>query len=333
MRKLLALLLSLSLLLVPTACSPSAQQPQAPDVPAQSSSSGGEEIEYPKSLVIAASNVGNIWYNNAVKISEILMANFPGMSVTVIEGGGDANIDAVNQGTDVQLALTSSTSLLPALAGTNNEVTDASNVYALMSCGQSVAQTAVLADSDIQDFPDLVGKRVAAGDYKQVAMYTFLALLDAYGIPQEDVQIQAASSSEYPDMFSDGLLDACHINGNLPLSTLVQIDSGDPIRLLQPSQEAVKTLLEKYPSFYTVDVPAGQYAGQTEPLTLLAYDGMLIANKDLPGPFLAKLVELVTEDATLDPAQFSRAHWDAYPTFISADNTAPEVWAAIEAHQ
>lgn len=290
-------------------------------------------IDHPKSIVICSSNVGNLWYNEAVKISEILMAAFPDMSVTVIEGGGDSNIDAVNLGTDVQLGITSSTSLMPALAGTNAQVKDASNVYAVMTLGQSIAQTAVLADSKIHDYPDLAGQKIAAGDYKQVAMYTFLALLDAYGIDKETVKIQAVASSEYPDMIADGLLDGCHINGNLPLSTLVQIDTKTPIRLLQPSKEALKTLLEKYPSFYTVKVPANQYKGQTEELELPAYDGILIANKQLPGAFLAKLVELVTTNTTLDPKQFGRAKWDAYPVFINKDNTAPEVWSLIESHK
>jgi TRAP transporter TAXI family solute receptor len=300
---------------------------------AQSKLGDAKDIPHPKSIVICSSNVGNLWYNNAVKISEILMAAFPDMSVTVIEGGGDSNIDAVNIGADVQLGITSSTSLLPALAGTNAQVKNASNVYALMTLGQSIAQTAVPAKSKIRDYPDLVGKKIAAGDYKQVAMYTFLALLDAYGIDSKKVKIQAVASSEYPDMIADHLLDGCHINGNLPLATLVQIDSTTPIRLLQPNKNALKKLLEKYPSFYTVKVKAGQYKGQTEDLELLAYDGILIANKKLPGPFLAKLVELVTTNATLDPKQFNRTKWNAYPTFINKSNTAPEVWSLIQSYQ
>ena len=76
--------------------------------------SNGAQIEHPGSIVICASNSGNIWYSCAVKLSELLMREFPDMSVTVVEGGGDPNIDAVNLGTDAQLGFTSSTSLLPA---------------------------------------------------------------------------------------------------------------------------------------------------------------------------------------------------------------------------
>ena len=114
----------------------------------------GTTIEHPSSIVICASNSGNIWYSCAVKISELLMKEFPDMSVTVIEGGGDANIDVVNLGTDAQLGFTSSTSLVPAFAGENENVKDCSNVKALMSVQMSYAQTAVLASSDIHTFAD-----------------------------------------------------------------------------------------------------------------------------------------------------------------------------------
>ena len=299
----------------------------------QGNASGGENsegIEHPSSLVICASNSGNICYGCAVKLSELLMREFPDMSVTVVEGGGDPNIDAVNAGTDAQLGFTSSTSLLPAFAGTNENVQDCSNVAALMSVQVSYAQTAVLADSDIHSYTDLAGKRVAAGTYGQVAMYTMDAILESYGMSAADLaggEYQVASSSEYPDLFADGHLDACHINGNFPLATLVQIDSTDPIRLLQLSEDAIDYILEKYPSFYTVDVEANQYQGQTEPMTLLAYDGMLMANKDLPGEFLARVVELVAESGD---ELFDRGTWENCGTFITEDTTVPEVYSLLK---
>lgn len=290
----------------------------------------GTTIEHPSSIVICASNSGNIWYSCAVKISELLMKEFPDMSVTVIEGGGDANIDVVNLGTDAQLGFTSSTSLVPAFAGENENVKDCSNVKALMSVQMSYAQTAVLASSDIHTFADLAGKRVAAGTYGQVAMYTINALLEGHGMSEADLAggaYQIVSPSEYPDQFSDGHLDACHINGNLPMATLVQIDSTDPIRLLQPTDEALEHILEKYPSFYTVDVPANQYAGQPDPMKLLAYDGMLIANGDLPGEFLARVVELIAESGE---EMFNRGSWEQCGTFVTQDNTAPEVYDLLK---
>lgn len=328
MKKLLSILLSAALLLGIAACGqgPSGQS----QAPGGTQAPDDKTIEHPSSIVICASNSGNIWYSCAVKISELLMKEFPDMSVTVIEGGGDANIDVVNLGADAQLGFTSSTSLVPAFAGENENVKDCSNVKALMSVQMSYAQTAVLASSDIHSFSDLAGKRVAAGTYGQVAMYTMNALLEGHGMSESDLAggaYQVVSPSEYPDQFSDGHLDACHINGNLPLATLVQIDSTDPIRLLQPTDEAIAFILDKYPSFYTVDVPADQYAGQTEAMKLLAYDGMLMANGDLPGEFLARVVELIVESGD---EMFTRASWERCGIFITQDNTAPEVYELLK---
>ena len=149
---------------------------------------------------------------------------------------------------------------------------------------------------------------------------------------------QVVSPSEYPDQFADGHLDACHINGNIPLATLVQIDSVTPIRILQPSEESISYILEKYPAFYTVNVEAGKYSGMDKDMTLLAYDGMLIGNKNLPGEFLARVVELITDanaagELVQEQAHFSRSSWENYTTFVNADNTVPEVWDMISKHQ
>ena len=119
-----------------------------------------------------------------------------------------------------------------------------------MSVQMSYAQTAVLASSDIHTFADLAGKRVAAGTYGQGRhVYDECAA----GRPRHERggsgrrRLQIVSPSEYPDQFSDGHLDACHINGNLPMATLVQIDSTDPIRLLQPTDEALEHILRSIP--------------------------------------------------------------------------------------
>lgn len=338
MKKFVSILLSACMILSLAACGGSTSGDKTDG---SGSSNVPAGIEHPKSIVICASTAGNSWYSSAVKISELMMKEWPDMSVTVIEGGGDANIDVVNGGTDAQLGFTSSTSIIPALAGENEKVTDASNVVPLMSVSVSYAQTAVLASSDINDYPDLAGKRVAAGTYGQVAMYTSNALLEAYGMSSADLSggdYQVVSPSEYPDQFSDGHLDACHINGNLPLATLVQIDSVSPIRILQPSEEAMNYILEKYPSFYKVHVDGGYYAGQPDAMDLLAYDGMLIANKDLPEEFLARIVEIVceaNEAGELSDVQsvFGRAYWKDCGTFITADNTVPAVYEMIQSHQ
>lgn len=335
MKKIIALLLVACMLVMAVAC----QQTQTQD-PVTTEDPGTEpgtepeaEMVVPDSLVICSSNVGNLWYNQAIKISEILMANFPGMSVTVIEGAGDGNLNMVNTGTDAQLGIAASTSVIPAIAGENEAVPDASNVAPLMTLGMSVCQGVVPTSSDIQGYQDLVGKKVAAGATTSVTLYVFKAILDAYGIDPASMTLDYAASSEYPDMFSDNLIDACQINGALPIATIVQVDSNQGVRLLPIEDEILAKVLAKYPSLYTATVPAGTYSGVTEDMELLAYDGILFANNSLDGKFLAKVVELVTACDTLDEKQFNRVAWENYPVFITEENTVPEVWELISSHQ
>lgn len=298
-------------------------------------------IEHPKSLVICASTMGGTWHAAATKISELIMAEFPDMSVSVIEGASDPNIQLVNIGKDAQMGFSSSMSILPAFDGTNPVVKDVSKVELVLPITSSFIQTAVWADSDIKTYPDLVGKNVSPGTAGMASKLGFEVIMEAYGISIADMEkagttYQLTAWGEYPDLMGDGHIDACTLNGPVPASIFMQLEANKPIRILSCGKEQQDYVLKKYPSLFVKTFQPGAYKGTTEPVDLFGYSGMLYANADLPDAFLVRVVELLQENKEAIQAElplFDLLGWENATLCMSAETANPAVWELIQSHQ
>jgi TRAP-type uncharacterized transport system substrate-binding protein len=132
------------------------------------------------------------------------MREISGLTVSVIEGGAESNLQLVNEGKDVQLGMTSSVAMQQCKDGSGAlKILD--NVTAVMPISSSYIQTAVVANSEIKSFKDLVGKRISAGKIGFASEVIFRHIINAYGITYEDIKkaggnINMLGWSEYPRM-------------------------------------------------------------------------------------------------------------------------------------
>ena len=124
-------------------------------------------------------------------------------------------------------------------------------------------------------------------------------MLDAYGFTYDDIRNNGGSVSMSPGVVSslmkDNHIDAFCLCGEIPHSSIMEIEASKPVRLLPIEPDSFQAVLDKYPYLFATEMPAGIYEGQKEPVTLLGYSGVLIANKSLPEDFLAKIIEVLVE--------------------------------------
>lgn len=294
--------------------------------------------DWPKSIVIASGPVGGPWYPTMVKCSEILMREIPGLTVNVIEGGAESNIKLVNEGKDAQIGMTSSALLYPALEGTGNY--KATNITAIGAVLTSYVQIGVLESSPIKSIADLVGKRVAPGKIGFISEVIFRNVLDAYGITYDDIKNKGGSVSyvawgEYPSLIKDNHIDAFCLCGEVPHATIMEIEATKPVRLLPIDPDKLQVVLKKYPYLFATEMPAGIYKGQKEPVTLLGYSGVLIANKSLPDSFLAKVIEVLVNnrDEIVKELPFvNLLSWDKVMSGLDEGVMSPGVLKLIKAN-
>ena len=335
LRKALALILTLAVAfsLVLSGCSSSA------DNNSGSNSSDGDStgLSYPKNIVICSGPIGGPWYSSATKLAEIMMREWSDMSVTVVEGGSESNLVAVNDGVDAQLGITSSMVMQQSRdgSGTIGECPDASAIIPIVS---SYIQAGVLADSDIYEFTDVVGKKVSAGQVGFASEIIFRTILESYGVTYEDIESAGGSYSylswsEYPSMVADGHLDVFCLNGELPHNLFNQIEVNDPVRILSVDPEHRDMVLEQLPSLFTKTFPAGCYAGTTEEVEVFGYSGLLIANSDLSDEFLIALMNLLqdhVDEVTSELAFVDLLGWENAMSGMDESFCRPVVWQELQ---
>lgn len=299
--------------------------------------SKGDFKDFPKSIVIASGPIGGPWYSIITKISEILMREIPGLTVSVIEGGAESNLQLVNEGIDVHLGMTSSVAMLQCKNG-SGELDIMDNVTAVMPISSSYIQTAVRADSNIKSFKDIVGKRISAGRIGFASEVIFRQILNAYGISYEDVKksggnVNMIGWSEYPSLMSDGHLDVICLNGEIPHNIFMQIEVDKPLRLLECDEEQKKIVLEKMPALFTKTFEAGCYKGVEEPIELFGYSGLLVANDRLSDEFLLKIMDLIQdskEEIISELAFVDLLGWENSSSGMNELVCRPVIWEKIK---
>ena len=340
---ILALTLSLSLIL--SGCGNSTGSNPGPDNSSVSNSGSNTpdnsappstKLEYPKNIVICSGPIGGPWYSSATKLAEIMMREWSDMTVTVVEGGSESNLVAVDEGIDAQIGITSSMVMQQSRDGSGS-IGACANATAIMPVVSSYIQAGVLASSDIYTFEDVVGKDVSAGQTGFASEIIFRTILETYGITYDDIKAAGGSYSylswsEYPSMVADGHLDVFCLNGELPHNLFNQIEVNNPVRVLGIDPEHRDMVLEQLPSLFTKVFPAGCYAGTTEDIEVFGYSGLLIANGDLSDDFLVALLNLLqdhTDEVKSELAFVDLMGWDNVMSGMDETFCRPAVWSEI----
>ncbi len=115
-----------------------------------------------KMMFVTGPSTGG-WYPTGAAMGEIIMNGCPDLNITVTEGGGVGNVRDVNANR-AQIGYTFSNVFAEALSKRKPfDKEDINQVAGFLTLYTSHLQAAVHADSDIQSYADLKGKRIAPG--------------------------------------------------------------------------------------------------------------------------------------------------------------------------
>lgn len=260
---------------------------------------------WPNSIVISAGPMGGNWYVCCAKFSEYLMEAFPGLSVTVIEGVATGNIRLIDEGRDAQIAMSHTPTWYWGRSGKLFEGKEYTNSLAAFTLAISHVQFVVRADSDIYSFADLKDKRLCVGKYNGVPDILFRELLKLYDLDYETIRKNGGKITygNYPEMGSlmlDNHIDAFVVMGNLNFSTVLEVQSRIPLKLIPIEDNKLEVIKEKIPGVYITTIQPGLYfEGDKDSgdANLLSFPGVFIVNKDLPEDFMYEVTKLYMSKA------------------------------------
>ena len=129
-------------------------------------------------------------------------------------------------------------------------------------------------------------------------------LLDAYGMKKEDVNAQYLSFSESAEAFKDKHIDAFIVTAGIPNAGIMDVSTQNDIRILPIPSDVSAKLIEKYPFFAGVKVPANTYKGLTQEAPTVAVNAVLIAGNQLKEDMVYNLTKALFDNQ----AELASAH-------------------------
>lgn len=237
------------------------------------SDSAGEK----KFLNIATGGTAGTYYPIGGAMAEILNNNIEGMNASAQSTGATvANINMLKEGS-VDLAIVQNDITYYADNGIEMfQDKKVDNLRGIATLYPETCQIVTLDASGIKSIADLKGKRVAVGAMGSGAEANARQILEAYGITYDDIDEQFLSFSEAANALKDGNVDAAFLTAGYPTAAVQDIASQNKVRLLPVDADEADKLVEKYPFYTKVTIPAGTYAGFDEDVAGVSVMAMLV---------------------------------------------------------
>lgn len=229
-------------------------------------------------VTFATGRQGGSQYPVSVALSQI-MDKAPGIgSVTLVPGGGAANIVAVNMG-KADLGITLSSSARDGLMGKPPYKSEMKNIVQLFALQAFKIVVIVPENSPIKTFADLQGKKVNTGPKGFTIVEVANRIFDMENIK---VNMNYLQIGQAIDQFKDGNIDALMYSPSDRFAALMDLAQTRKIRLVPLPERVIDTMIKQDPSFYRTEWPAypDAYKGLSNKIPTLGYPNIIIANKD-----------------------------------------------------
>jgi TRAP transporter TAXI family solute receptor len=192
-----------------------------------------------------AGGEGNVF---ARALADVIRAEAARIALVVVETDG-ATANMARLGTaDVDFAIA------------QNDVPPVGNARTVAFLYPQLFHLAVRADSHVQTVGDLRGLRVGTPPAGGGSYTSFMALLDHYGLRPEDMELRPMKSSELPERFGQGELDAVFRVDRIGDDGIKRVLSATDARLVPIDQAAAMQLARPYLDAFSI--PRGAYRAE-----------------------------------------------------------------------
>lgn len=158
-------------------------------------------------------------------------------------------------------------------------------------------QIVVRKDSGIESLKDLKGKRFAPGSVGSTPEVESSIILPAYGIKYpEDIKENFVGFTEAIDLMRNKQIDGALIQAGLPTAAVTEMISTADGTLIGIEPEVRKELMEKYPWYAEMTIPAGTYDNQKEDVDTLAIKMLLLADASVDDEVIYELTKSFWEN-------------------------------------
>jgi TRAP transporter TAXI family solute receptor len=229
---------------------------------------------------------GGSWYPLGAKIMQVMQENIDGIATSNTSGGGISNILAVNGG-DAEIGWSYAHTAANGFNGKGKFSKAQPDVRHFATLYDSMFQTAVRADSDIQSYTDMGDKNISPGKAKWTGTAFAESILNHFGITFDSIRenggtVHHVDYTESVALMKDGHIDVFMAATNMPQASFLELEHSPGIRFIGLTKEDQEAIIAANPGYIPGVMPAGVYESIKEDINSLGIVVNLVVNKDLP---------------------------------------------------
>jgi TRAP transporter TAXI family solute receptor len=156
----------------------------------------------------------------------------------------------------------------------------------------------IVAVEGIETVEDLEGKKVSVGAPGSGVEANARQILEAANLTYDDMSVSYLSFAESADAYKDKHIDAFFVTSGIPNASIQDIAAMNPVSLVSLNDDAISSLIEKYPFFVEYTIPANTYNGQTEDVKTVAVLACLATNTEASEDVIYNITKALFENQT-----------------------------------
>ena len=215
-------------------------------------------------------------------------------SRTQTTGASVENVNLIKED-KIEMAFTMSDVVSQAVEGTEGFEEPTDKISQIAALYPNYVQIVTTADSGIETFEDLRGKRIAVGDQNSGVEVNARTLLEGHGITYDDIEVDYLGYAEAADGLRAGQIDAAFLTSGLPNASLLELSQSLDIRMVSIDPADVEKIAEDKSYFVALEIPADTY-GNEEAIPTAAIMNALIVKSDMSDYDVYKLTKTFFEN-------------------------------------
>jgi hypothetical protein len=155
----------------------------------------------------------------------------------------------------------------------------------------------VRADSGIESFEGLKGKRVNVGNPGSGQRATMEVVMDAFGVTMDDFALATEyKGSEMAKQICDGNIDAMIYTIGHPAAAIKEATTTCDVKLVDVAGAPIDKLVAENPYYRVATIPAGMYAGNDQETTTFGVGATFVTSADISDDVVYVVAKSVMEN-------------------------------------
>lgn len=248
-------------------------------------------------LILATGGTSGTYYPFGGSMAQIFNSKIQNMNVTAQATGASVeNLKLIGQ-KEAELAIVQNDMTDYAYNGTESfKDSKVENVRVIANLYPEVIQIVSSADSGIKTLTDIKGKKFSVGAPGSGVEANARQLLDVMGMTYNDFSANYLSFAESADSLKDNHIDGFLFVSGVPNAAIQDTATTSSLNFVSIPDDVIKKLIDKYPFFTEIVIPAGTYKGQTADVKTVAMKATLVAGAEVPEKVIYDLTKALFEN-------------------------------------